>query len=130
MPGGGVALVRAGKALDPLIETLEGEEALGATIVSKALTAPISLIVENSGFEGPVIVEGVRTGEGDWGFDADRGEFTNLIQAGIVDPVKVTRSALENAGSIAGMMLTTEALITEIPEEKPLPQDMQDFMND
>ena len=130
VPGGGVALIRAGQALDGLIKSLEGEEALGATLVRNALTAPLSLIVENSGYDGPVIVEGVRTGEGDWGFDADRGEFTHLIQAGIIDPVKVTRSALENAGSIAGMMLTTEALITEIPEEKPLPADMQDFMND
>jgi len=130
VPGGGVALIRAGQALPALIESLEGEEALGAGLVLHALNAPLSLIVQNSGFDGPVIVDGVRNGEGDWGFDADRGEFTHLIQAGIIDPVKVTRSALENAASIAGMMLTTEALITEIPEFKPLPADMQDFMND
>ena len=67
-----------------------------------------------------MVVEEVRSGEGDWGFDAEIGEYTHLIQAGIIDPVKVTRSALENAGSIAGMMLTTETIITEIPEEKPL----------
>lgn len=130
VPGGGVALIRAGLALPELIKSLEGEEALGAQLVLHALNAPLSLIAENSGFDGPVIVDGVRNGEGDWGFDADRGEFTHLVQAGIIDPVKVTRSALENAGSIAGMMLTTEALITEIPEFKPLPADMQDFMND
>ena len=128
--GGGVALIRAGGVLDALIDSLEGEEAVGARLVKQALVAPLALIVENSGYDGPVIVDGVRSGEGDWGFDAERGEFTNLIQAGIIDPVKVTRSALENAGSIAGMMLTTEALITEIPEEKPLPADMQDFMHD
>jgi chaperonin GroEL len=72
----------------------------------------------------------VRNGEGDWGFDAEQGDYCHMIERGIVDPVKVTRSALENAGSIAGMMLTTQAIITEIPEVKPLPQDMQDFMND
>ncbi len=130
VPGGGVALIRAGQALPALVNSLEGEEALGAELVMHALNAPLSLIVQNSGFDGPVIVDGVKSGEGDWGFDADRGEFTHLVQAGIIDPVKVTRSALENAASIAGMMLTTEALITEIPEFKPLPADMQDFMND
>ena len=75
-------------------------------------------------------MDGVRQGEGDWGFDAEKGEFCHLIQQGIVDPVKVTRSALENAGSIAGMMLTTRAVITEIPKEEPLPADVQDFMHD
>ena len=75
-------------------------------------------------------MESIRGSEGDWGFDAEAGEYCHLMERGIVDPVKVTRSALENAGSIAGMMLTTEAIITEIPEEKPLPADMQDFMRD
>ena len=82
-----------------------------------------TLIAENAGYEAPVVVEDVRSGEGDWGFNAETGEYTHLIQAGIIDPVKVTRSALENAGSIAGMMLTTETIITEIPEVKPLPAD-------
>ena len=130
VPGGGVALVRAGHVLDNVIGSLEGDEALGARLVREALHAPMTLIAENAGYDAPVVVENVRSGEGDYGFNAEIGEYTQLIQAGIIDPVKVTRSALENAGSIAGMMLTTEAVITEIPEEKPLPADMQDFMYD
>ena len=130
VPGGGVALLRAGHVLEDVIGKLEGEEALGARLVRDALAAPLSLIAENAGYDAPVVVDAVRSGEGDWGFNAEAGEYTHLIQAGIIDPVKVTRSALENAGSIAGMMLTTEAIITEIPEEKPLPADMQDFMHD
>ncbi len=130
VPGGGVALIRAGHVLDDLEKTLESEQALGVRMVRNALSAPLMLIVENAGHEGQVILEGVRSGEGDWGFDADRGEYRHLIEAGIIDPVKVTRSALENAGSIAGMMMTTQAIITEIPEFVPLPQDIQDFMHD
>ena len=130
VPGGGVALIRAGHVLDGVIESLEGDEALGARLVRESLRAPLMLIAENAGYEAPVVVDSVRSGEGDWGFNAESGEYTHLIQAGIIDPVKVTRSALENAGSIAGMMLTTEAVITEIPDVKPLPADMQDFMHD
>ncbi|MCI0863226.1 MAG: chaperonin GroEL, partial [Chloroflexi bacterium] len=130
VPGGGVALVRAGHVLDDLEKTLEGDQALGVRMVRKALSAPLMLISENAGYEGQVVLEAVRKGEGDWGFDAERGEYCHLIEAGIIDPVKVTRSALENAGSIAGMMLTTQAIITEIPEFVPLPQDIQDFMHD
>ena len=122
--------MRAGHVLDDLEKTLEAEQALGVRMVRKALSAPLMLIAENSGHEGQVVLEGVRNGEGDWGFDADRGEYRHLIEAGIIDPVKVTRSALENAGSIAGMMMTTQAIITEIPEFVPLPQDIQDFMHD
>jgi chaperonin GroEL len=128
--GGGVALVRAGHVLDALEKTVEGDQALGVRMVHGALSAPLILISENAGHEGQVVLEGVRNGEADWGFDADRGEYCNLIEAGIIDPVKVTRSALENAGSIAGMMMTTQAIITEIPEFVPLPQDIQDFMHD
>ena len=130
VPGGGVALIRAGHVLDDLLESLAGDEAVGARLVRDSLHAPLSLIAENSGYDAPVVVHSVRAGEADWGFDAEAGEYTHLIQAGIIDPVKVTRSALENAGSIAGMMLTTEAIITEIPEEKPLPADIQNFMHD
>ena len=130
VPGGGVALIRAGHVLDDLVRSLEGDEAVGARLVRDCLHAPLSLIAENSGYDAPVVVETVRSGEADWGFDAEAGEYGHLIQTGIIDPVKVTRSALENAGSIAGMMLTTEAIITEIPEFKPLPADMQDFMYD
>ena len=130
VPGGGVAIVRSESVLEDLGKQLEGDEALGVRLVKESLSAPLMLIAENSGHSGEVVLERVRTGEGDWGFDAEQGEYCHLIVQGIVDPVKVTRSALQNAGSIAGMMLTTEAIITEIPEEKPLPADMQDYMND
>ena len=130
VPGGGVAMIRAESAVQKLESTLQGEEALGARLVRQALSAPLILICENAGHRGEVILNDVRNGEGDWGFDAEQGEFVHLIESGIVDPLKVTRSALENAGSIAGMMLTTQAVITEIPFEVPLPQDVQDFMHD
>ena len=128
--GGGVALVRAGHVLVDLEKTLEGDQALGVRMVHQALSAPLMLISDNAGHEGQVVLEAVRNGKDDWGFDADKGEYCNLIEAGIVDPVKVTRSALENAGSIAGMMMTTQAIVTEIPVFVPLPADIQDFMHD
>ena len=130
VPGGGVALVRAGHVLIALEKTLEGDQALGVRMVHQSLSAPLMLISDNAGHEGQVVLEAVRNGKDDWGFDADKGEYCNLIEAGIIDPVKVTRSALENAGSIAGMMMTTQAIITEIPEFVPLPADIQDFMHD
>ncbi len=130
VPGGGVAMIRSEHVLDELVAGMSGDEALGVRLVRNALSAPLVLIANNAGYSGEVIVNGVRQGEGDWGFDAEKGEFCHLIQQGIVDPVKVTRSALENAGSIAGMMLTTRAMITEIPKEEPLPADVQDFMHD
>ena len=130
VPGGGVAIVRTEHILEDMEKQLEGEAALGVRLVREALSAPLMLIAKNAGHPGEAILQSVRTGEGDWGFDAERGEYCHMIERGIVDPVKVTRSALENAGSIAGMMLTTQAIITEVPEEKPLPQDMQDFIND
>ena len=130
VPGGGVAIVRTEHILDKLEKQLTGEEALGVRLVKEALSAPLMLIAKNAGHPGEVVLDKVRDGEGDWGFDAEQGDYCHLIERGIVDPVKVTRSALENAGSIAAMMLTTQAIITEIPEFKPLPQDMQDFMND
>ena len=130
VPGGGVAMIRSEHVLADLEAGMSGDEALGVRLVRNALSAPLVLIADNAGYSGQVIVNGVRQGEGDWGFDAEKGEFCHLIQQGIVDPVKVTRSALENAGSIAGMMLTTRAVITEIPKEEPLPADVQDFMHD
>ncbi|PKB79191.1 MAG: chaperonin GroL [SAR202 cluster bacterium Io17-Chloro-G9] len=130
VPGGGVALVRAGHVLDDLRKQLSGDEAVGIQLVNDALSAPLIKIAENAGHRGEVVLERVRTGEGDWGFDAELGEYCHMIPQGIIDPVKVTRSALENAGSIAGMMLTTQAIITEIPDEQPLPADVQDFMHD
>ena len=130
VPGGGVAIVRTEHVLDELEKQVEGEESVGVRLVRDALSAPLLLIADNAGHPGEVVLESVRSGEGDWGFDAEVGEYCHMMERGIVDPVKVTRSALQNAGSIAGMMLTTEAIITEIPEEKPLPADMQDFMHD
>lgn len=130
VPGGGVALVRTERVLDELASTLSGEEVMGVRLVRQALSAPLVLIVKNAGYSGEAVLEKVREGEGDWGFDAERGVYCHMIQAGIVDPVKVTRSALENAGSIAGLMLTTDAIITEVPKFEPLPEDIQDFMHD
>jgi chaperonin GroEL len=116
VPGGGVALLRAAKALDHL--KLAGDEATGANIVRRALEEPIRQIVENAGFEGSVVVEKVKAAkELALGFDAESNEYVDLMQAGIIDPTKVERIALQNAASIASLLLTTEALITDIPEE-------------
>ena len=130
VPGGGVTLVRTEGILRDLESSLSGEVALGARLVREALSAPLTLIAENSGHRGEVVLEHVRDGEGDFGFDAEVGEYTNLMERGIIDPAKVVRSALQNAVSIAGMMLTTDAVVTEIPKHVPLPADIQDFMHD
>ena len=130
VPGGGVTLIRAEQVLEDLQSTLRGDEALGVRLIRHALSAPLELIAQNAGHPGLVILDKVRQGEGDWGFDAEKGEFTHLVQAGIIDPAKVTRSALQNAGSIAGMLLTTQAVVAEIPVHTPLPADVQDFMHD
>ncbi len=130
VPGGGVTLIRAEPALAALEQGLAGEEALGARLVREALSAPLQLIADNAGYPGQVVLEHVRQGEDDWGFDAENGEYTNLMPAGIIDPAKVTRSALQNAGSIAGMLLTTQVAVAEIPVHTPLPADVQDFMHD
>jgi chaperonin GroEL len=117
VPGGGVALLRCAKAVDKL--KLEGDEKVGAMIVRRALEEPIRQIVENAGVEGSVIVEKVKAETVvNRGYDADSMEFVDMLQAGIIDPAKVERVALQNAASIASLLLTTEALITDIPEEK------------
>src|SRR5881296_2875227 len=116
--GGGVALLRASTAIDGL--KLEGDEKVGAQIVRRALEEPIRQIIENAGLEGSVVVEKVKAETvATRGFDAETMEFVDMLQAGIIDPTKVERVALENAASIASLLLTTEALITDIPEEKP-----------
>ena len=116
--GGGVALLRASTAIDGL--HLEGDEKVGAQIVRRALEEPIRNIVENAGLEGSVIVEKVKAAkEATRGFDAESMEFVDMVQAGIIDPTKVERVALQNAASVASLLLTTEALITDLPEEKP-----------
>jgi len=118
VPGGGVALLRAALSIDAL--KLEGDEKVGATIVRRALEEPIRQIVENAGLEGSVIVEKVKADKvATRGFDAESLEFVDMIQAGIIDPTKVERVALQNAASVAGLLLTTEALVTDLPEEKP-----------
>jgi len=117
VPGGGVALLRTAKSIDKL--KLEGDETVGAMIVRRALEEPIRQIVENAGAEGSVIVEKVKHETvATRGFDADSMEFVDMLQAGIIDPTKVERVALENAASIASLLLTTEALVTDIPEDK------------
>jgi chaperonin GroEL len=114
--GGGVTLVRALEAVDAL--DLEGDEAAGARIVTKALDTPLRWIASNAGFEGGVVADRVRTEKPGHGLDAATGEWVDLFEAGIIDPVRVTRSALENASSIAALMLTTEATIVDKPEEE------------
>jgi chaperonin GroEL len=120
VPGGGVALLRCEKAVRSLV--LEGDEKVGANIILSALSAPLRQLVFNAGMEGAIVVEKVRGLPSAEGLNVATGEYVNMFKAGIVDPTKVTRSALQNAASIAGLLLTTEAVITEIPEaEKPMP---------
>ncbi|HTC93810.1 MAG TPA: chaperonin GroEL [Terriglobales bacterium] len=123
VPGGGVALVRCIPAIDKL--KLEGDELIGANIVKRALEEPLRQIVANAGEEGAIVVGKIREHKDpDYGYNAQTGEFEHLVKAGVIDPTKVTRTALQNAGSIAALMLTTEALVSEIPEEKkeaPMP---------
>jgi chaperonin GroEL len=117
VPGGGVALLRASKALDSL--KLSGDEATGADIVRRALEEPIRQIVQNAGLEGSVVVEQVKAAkEVAYGFNAESNEYVDMIQAGIIDPTKVERVALQNAASIASLLLTTEAVITDMPDDE------------
>jgi chaperonin GroEL len=115
VPGGGVALVRASRALDKL-NALSGDEAVGSAIIGRALEQPLKLIVENADAEGAVVLNQVKQQADDYGYDADLGEYGPMMERGIVDPVKVTRYALQNAASVAAMVLTTESMITDIPE--------------
>ncbi|MEP6717722.1 MAG: chaperonin GroEL [bacterium] len=122
VPGGGVALVRAAKALDKFLTNKPGEgdsdEQIGVNIVRRALEEPLRQIVQNAGKEGAVVVERVRSDKGEnFGFNAQTEEYGDLVKAGVIDPAKVTRTALQNAASIAGLMLTTEAMVSELPDE-------------
>jgi chaperonin GroEL len=116
LPGGGVALVRCIKALEKV--DAKGEEANGIAILRKALLRPLAQIAANAGFESSVAVQRVLDGKGDFGFNAETGNFENLLETGVIDPAKVVRFALQNAASVAGLMLTTEAMVTEKPEKK------------
>jgi chaperonin GroEL len=118
VPGGGVALLRASRALDKL-KVSDEDEQIGISIVKRALEEPTRQISLNAGFEGAIVVEKVRENKDDeFGFNAETEEYQNLVKAGVIDPTKVTRLALQNAGSVAALMLTTEALVSEIPEEE------------
>ena len=115
--GGGVALVRAQRAVENTGD-LSSDEKVGMDIIRRSVEQPLKLIVENAGFEGAVVLNEVKQQADDYGYDADVGEYGPMLERGIVDPAKVTRSALQNAASVAGMVLTTESMITEIPQDK------------
>jgi chaperonin GroEL len=117
VPGGGVALIRAEKAIDKL--KLEGDEAMGAAIIKNVLDQPLRAIANNAGVDGAVVVNRVRQLKGKTdGYDADKDEYGDMLKFGIIDPAKVVTVALGNAASVASLLLTTEALVTEIPKEK------------
>jgi chaperonin GroEL len=121
VPGGGVAYLRAASKLDGLKVANEDQQT-GVEIIRRSLEEPIRLIVENAGHEGSVVVNKVKDGKDDFGFNAFSEQYENLVKSGVIDPTKVARTALENASSVAGLLLTTEATIVEKPkEEKPAP---------
>ena len=122
VPGGGVALLRAQDEVGKMLDELEGDMATGARILFRALEEPTRQIIANTGIdEAAVIVREIRAAGGNIGYDAAAGEITDMVKAGVIDPAKVTKNALLNASSISGLLLTTEALIAEIPEEKKEP---------
>jgi len=118
LPGGGVAYIRAAEAL----KNLKGEnedETTGIHIIARAIEEPLRQIAQNAGVEGSVIIQKIRENKGDFGYNARTDEFVNMFEAGVIDPTKVARVALENAASVAGMFLTTECGIVDIPEKEP-----------
>ncbi|HYV62877.1 MAG TPA: chaperonin GroEL, partial [Bryobacteraceae bacterium] len=120
VPGGGVALLRAASALDDV--KLEGDEKIGVNIIRRACEEPVRQIVGNAGYEGAVVIEKIRANkDSNFGFNAASATYEDLVKSGVIDPTKVTRSALQNAASISALMLTTEAMIAEIPEKKQAP---------
>ncbi len=121
VPGGGVALIRASAALDTLTG-LNDDETTGIQIVRRAIEEPLRQIVANAGGEGAVVIQKIREGKGDFGYNARNEQYEDLFAAGVIDPTKVSRVALENASSIAGMLLTTECVISDIKEDNPMPQ--------
>ena len=116
VPGGGVAYLRAQKAIDAL--KLDGDEAVGASIIARAIEAPLRKLVNNAGQEAALVIANVKKATGTNGYNVRTGEYADMLKAGIVDPAKVTRSALQNAASIAGLLLTTDCMVTDIPEKK------------
>jgi chaperonin GroEL len=127
LPGGGVALLRASKAIEKVAAELDGDEELGALIVRRAIEAPLRQLCTNAGVEGSLIVSEVLKAKGSKGYNVATGEYVDLLQAGIVDPAMVTRTALQNAGSVAGLLLTTECMITDEPEESSAAPAMPDM---
>src|SRR6201994_3193342 len=122
VPGGGVALVRCTAAVEAVIKSLEGDEKIGASIIRRAIEEPVRMSVSNAGEEGGVVIGKIHDSkEANFGYNAGTGAYEDLVKAGVIDPTKVTRTALQNAASIAGLMLTTEAMIAEIPEKKEAP---------
>jgi chaperonin GroEL len=122
VPGGGVALIRCVPAVDALIKTLEGDEKIGATIIRRAIEEPLRTIVANAGEEGSVVIGKIHESKDtNFGYNAGTDVYEDLVKAGVIDPTKVTRTALQNAASISGLLLTTEAIIAEIPEKKEAP---------
>jgi chaperonin GroEL len=119
--GGGVALIRTAKAVDAATASLDGDEKLGAAIVRRAIESPLKQLCFNAGVEGAVVVQQVVSGKAGHGYNVATGEFEDLIKAGVVDPTKVARIALQNSASIAGLLLTTEAIITDVPEKEKAP---------
>ena len=119
VPGGGVALVRASKALASVLNELQDDERTGTVIIQQALEEPLKLIIENAGEEPAVVLDRVKKQQDDYGFDAEKMEYGPMLEFGIIDPAKVTRSALENGASVAAMILTTESLISDLPEKTP-----------
>jgi chaperonin GroEL len=119
LPGGGVGLLSALPVLEKL--SLTGDEAIGARIIQRAMEEPLRQLVENAGYDGPVVIEKIRCLEPGYGFDIEKDEYGNMEEKGIVDPLKVTRTALQNAASVAMLALVTEALVTDIPEKEQAP---------
>ena len=117
MPGGGVALVRCHDAIDKVRSTAKGDEKIGVDIILHAIEAPMRQIADNCGIDGSVVVDEVREKPTNTGFDANTREYVDMYKSGIIDPVKVVRTALANSASIAGLMLTTEALVTNLEDE-------------
>jgi chaperonin GroEL len=119
VPGGGVALVRCLKALEKI--KIKADQKLGVKVVMRAIEEPLRQIANNAGYEGSVVIDKVKRGKGAYGYNAETNAYEDLMQAGVMDPTKVVRFALQNAGSVAGLMLTTEAMVAEKPEEKEPP---------
>ena len=119
VPGGGVTLIRAAKALDGL--SLGTEQNMGVNIIRRAVEEPLRMISKNAGVEGSIVVQEIKTQDGAFGYNAASGEYGDMFEFGVIDPTKVVRHALRNAASVAGLMITTEALIADKPEDKKAP---------